>query len=60
MENRLMEGSTNNSTELRPLRAPEAGESDLTTTNHSIDSEEESEDATASAVFSQLVNPQGR
>ncbi|BBN08956.1 protein MpFERONIA/MpTHESEUS [Marchantia polymorpha subsp. ruderalis] len=60
MENRLMEGSTNHSIELRPLRTPEPEEADLTTTNHSIDSEEESEDATASAVFSQLVNPQGR
>ncbi|KAL2630968.1 hypothetical protein R1flu_015654 [Riccia fluitans] len=60
MENRLMEGSTNNSIELRPLRAPEPEEPDTTTTNHSVDSEEEPEDATASAVFSQLVNPQGR
>ncbi|CAM6100508.1 unnamed protein product [Calypogeia fissa] len=58
MENRLMEGSTNRILEL-PLRTPEPEEPDLTTTNHSLGSEE-SEDASASAVFSQLVNPQGR
>lgn len=55
------DSSTNRILEL-PLLLPAQGQWEQSTVeNHTlVESEEESEDATVSAVFSQLVNPQGR